>query len=135
MKSITVVSDDKVGLLAEISYVLAKSNINIEALDFDVVGKKAVVTLTVHNAENAKEALNSAGYDVAEENCVTIKLTDKPGEFNRVASLLAHDGINIEKVHMVSKEGKRAILSLVVDNPELATKILNDYLTTSAASY
>jgi hypothetical protein len=135
MKSITVVSDDKVGLLAEISYVLAKSNINIEALDFDVVGKKAVVTLTVQNAENAKEALNSAGYDVAEENCVTIKLTDKPGEFNRVASLLAHDGINIEKVHMVSKEGKRAILSLVVDNPELATKILNDYLTTSAASY
>jgi len=135
MKSITVVSDDKVGLLAEISYVLAKSSINIEALDFDVVGKKAVVTLTVQEAENAKQALNAAGYEVAEENCVTIKLIDKPGEFNRVASLLAHDGINIEKVHMVSKEGKRAILSLVVDNPELATKILNDYLTTSDGRY
>jgi len=135
MKSITVVSDDKVGLLAEISYVLAKSNINIEALDFDVVGKKAIVTLTVQDAENAKDALSAGGYVVAEENCVTIKLIDKPGEFNRIASMLSHDGINIEKVHMISKEGKKAILSIVVDNPELANKILSDYLTSSEGRY
>ena len=131
MKSITVVSDDKVGLLAEISYVLAKSNVNIEALDFDVVGKKAVVSLTVAEPHMAKDALSAAGYQVAEENCIMIRLTDKPGEFNKVASLLAQEGINIEKVHMITREGKKAILSLVVDDAETGTKILRDYLTTS----
>jgi len=131
MKSITVVADDKVGLLAEISYVLAKSNINIESLDFDVVGKKAVVALSVGNPVLAKSALSSAGYQVAEENCIMIKLSDKPGEFNRVASMLSHEGINIEKVHMITREAKRAILSLVVDDAENATRILRDYLTAS----
>lgn len=134
MKSITVVADDKVGLLAEISYVLAKQNVNIEALDFDVVGKKAVVVLTVADSQNAKRALSSSGYEVAEENCVMVRLTDRPGEFNRMASMLSHEGINIEKVHMISREGKKTILSLVVDSPEPAARILRDYLTTSEAS-
>jgi len=134
MRSITVVADDKVGLLAEISYLLAKSNINIEALDFDVVGKKAIVSLTVQEGDNAKAALGKAGYQIADENCLMIKLHDKPGEFNRVAGMLSHEGINIEKVHMITRQGKTAILSLVVDNPEPASKILHDYLAGSESS-
>ena len=135
MKSITVVSDDKVGLLAEISYVLANANINIESMDFDVVGKKAIVSLTVGDAESAKTALTSGGYRVAEENCLFVKLSDKPGEFNRVASTLAHEGINIERVHMITRQGKQVILSLVVDDPEPASRILHDYLTSSESSF
>jgi len=135
MKSLTVVSEDKVGLLADISFILAKSNINIESLDFDVVGKKALVTLTVGDAELAKNALNSSGYEVADDNCLMIKLSDKPGEFNKVASMLAHEGINIEKVHLITREGRRAILSLIVDKPENAARILDDYLATSESSF
>lgn len=131
MKSITIISDDKIGLLAEISYILAKENINIEALDLDVVGKKAVVSLVVENPSGAKEALKSTGYQVAEDNCIMIKLVDRPGEFNRVASVLAHEGIGIEKVHMITKSGKEAILSLFVDNPTSASKVLQEYLATS----
>jgi len=132
MRSITVVSDDKVGLLAEISYVLAKSEINIESMDFDVVGKKAIVSLAVTDSKKAKDALINKGYNVAEDNCVVIKLTDRPGEFNKVANLLAHEGIHIDKVHMLSREGKKTILSLVVDEPGIATSILKDYLTSGS---
>jgi hypothetical protein len=132
MRSITVVSDDKVGLLAEISYVLAKSDINIESMDFDVVGKKAIVSLAVNDGKKAKDALLTKGYNVAEDNCVVIKLTDKPGEFNKVANLLAHEGIHIDKVHMLSREGKKTILSLVVDEPKIASSILKDYLTSGS---
>jgi len=135
MKSLTVVSEDKVGLLADISFILAKSNINIESLDFDVVGKKALVTLTVGDAELAKNALSSSGYEVADDNCLMIKLSDKPGEFNKVASMLAHEGINIEKVHLITREGKRAILSLIVDKPDSATRILDRYLASGESSF
>lgn len=131
MRSITVVSDNKVGLLAEISYILAKSNINIETMDFDIVGKKAIVSLTVADSENAKQVLSSSGYQIGEDNCLFIKLIDKPGEFNRIAGMLSHEGINIERVHMITREGKKTILSLVVDNPEPAAKILGQYLTSS----
>jgi hypothetical protein len=133
MRQITVVSDDKVGLLAEISYALARQDINIEALDFDVVGKKAIVGLVVADSERAKSALAKAGYEVADDNCVMIRLDDRPGEFNRLASMLAQEGINIEKVHMVSRDGKRTILSIVVNRPEPAAKILHDYLASSEA--
>jgi hypothetical protein len=135
MKSLTVVSEDKVGLLADISFILAKSNINIEAIDFDVVGKKALVTLTVADSDLAKNALNSSGYKVTDDNCLMIKLSDKPGEFNKVASMLSHEGINIEKVHLITKEGKRTILSISVDKPESAARILDDYLASGESSF
>jgi hypothetical protein len=131
MKQITVVSEDKVGLLAEISYALAKNDINIEALHFDVVGKKAIVGLVVADSERAKSALGKAGYKVADDNCVMIRLDDKPGEFNRLASMLAQEGIHIGKVNMVSRDGKTTMLSIVVDKPEPAAKILHDYLASS----
>ncbi len=131
MKQITVVSDDKVGLLAEISHALAKKGINIEALDLEVVGRKAVVGLMVADGNAAKAALGAAGYEVADENCVVIRVDDKPGEFNKVASQMAHEGINIEKVHMISREGNRIILSIVVDRPEPALRVLREYLASS----
>ena len=50
MKSLTIVADDRVGLLSDISYVLGKSKINIESISVDVIGNKAVIVLTIKNS-------------------------------------------------------------------------------------
>ena len=132
MKTITIVADDKVGLLADISYILAKANINIEALNVDVVASKAVISLMVKDGEKARQALEASGYKVTEENTVVVKLEDKPGELSKVTKMLAKEKVNIENVLMLSRDGKSTILSVTVDQPAKAQRLLKDYLIKEA---
>lgn len=128
MKTITIVADDRVGLLADISYILGKAKVNIESIGVDVVATKAVITLSIKNADKAKQVLEQNGYKVTETNVLVIKLEDKPGELSRITTMLAQEGINISNVHMLSRDGKTTILALVVDKPRRARKMLADCL-------
>lgn len=135
MTTITIVANDKVGLLADISYILAKAKINIESINVDVVSGKAIITMTLSDAKKGKEVLESAGFKSEDVNAVVVKLDDKPGELNRITKLLSEEGVNIENVHMLSKDGNTTVLSLRVDNPRKAALVLKDNLITKDSVY
>jgi hypothetical protein len=135
MKTVTIVADDKVGLLADISYILAKAKVNIESINVNVVSGKAVIALSLSDAVKGKEVLESSGFSIEEMNAVIIKLEDKPGELNRVTKMLSEEGINIKNVHMLSKDGKTTMLSILVDNPRKAALILKDNLIAKESLY
>ncbi|MBI5223028.1 hypothetical protein HY990_01255 [Candidatus Micrarchaeota archaeon] len=128
MKTITIVADDRVGLVADISYILSKSKLNIESINVDVVAGKAIITLSIADIVKAKEALESSGYKAEEINAVIVKLPDQPGELNNVTALLSKEKINILNLHMLSKDGRFTVLSLNVDKPKRASKLLEKYL-------
>ncbi|MGV8084813.1 MAG: ACT domain-containing protein [Candidatus Bilamarchaeum sp.] len=128
MKTITIVADDRVGLLADISYILSKSKINIESVSVDVLAGKAVVVLILTNFDKAKSVLEASGYKVEEANTIMLKLPDQPGELNRITQILAKEGISIHNVRMISKDGKHTVISLAVDKPKRACTLLKDNL-------
>ncbi len=128
MKSITVIADDRVGLLADISYLLGKTKINIESIGLEVVAGKAVMSLTLKDPEKAKSVLENAGYKVTETNIIVVKLEDQPGELGKITSMMAQEKINIENIHMLSKDSKSTILAITVDKPKRAFKLLEPYL-------
>ncbi|MFH1222182.1 MAG: ACT domain-containing protein [Candidatus Micrarchaeota archaeon] len=135
MRPLTIVADDKVGLLADISYILGKSKINIESISVDVVGGKAVISLTLSDRERGKSILEAANYKVNDLESIVMKLPDKPGELSRITSLLSKEGININNVHMISRDGNKTILSLIVDKPRKAEGLLKEYLVVSEEVY
>lgn len=107
MKSITIVADDKVGLLADISYILGKAKVNIDSLTVDVVAHKAVVVLSVMDSEKGRSVLEASGYKVTEANMVVVKLPDQPGALSDITSVLAKQHVNIENVLTLSRDGRR----------------------------
>ncbi len=135
MKSITIVADDKVGLLADISYVLAKSKINIDTINVDVVGGKAIISLGISDPAKGKQVVEAAGYKVEDPNAVVIKLPDKPGELNRITNMLSKEGVNIQNVHTLTKDSVNTVLSVVVDKPKRAALILQPHLITNESTY
>jgi len=128
MKSITIIENDRVGLLADISYILGKARINIESISVDVIGNKALVRLIVKDAKETKDVLEMNKFHVSEENATILKLPDQPGELSRITSLLAKDKIDIKNVHIISRNGKETILSIVTDKPKKTEVILKDIL-------
>lgn len=128
MQTVTIVSEDRVGLLADISYILAKEKINIESIAVDSVGKTSVIILTVKDGRKTLSVLKKNGFNVMTQKALVIRLEDKPGELHRVARLLADNKIDIKNVYVITKGDGKTIVSLIVDRSKKAAKLLKPYL-------
>lgn len=128
MQAVTIVSEDRLGLLSDISYILGKEKINIESIATYLVGNTAVMTLGVKDAKKTFSVLKKNGFNVVTEKAFILCLEDKPGELHKVAKLLADNKINIKNVHVVTKGDGKAILSIIVDRPKKAAKLLKPHM-------
>jgi hypothetical protein len=128
MKQLTVLVEDKVGSLANLSYLLGRSKINIESISVISVGGKAVVTILVKDTKRAMEILEANGYRCLESDSLVVRLDNKPGELAKMARILADNKINIEQASVVSQDEKTSIYALRVDKPAKAEKVLGAYL-------
>lgn len=132
MKDITVIAPDKVGLLADISYILGKARVNIESIAVTSVGGKAVITVLVKNAQKAGEVLERNGFKVSSGNVIFLKLTDEPGKLSEVAKTLADNKISVGNLNLISRDGAHTIVGVTVDRPRKAKKVLEKYLVENA---
>jgi len=128
MKQITIMVEDKVGLLADISYILGKAKINIDSVSVSKVGDNAIIYLAVKDEKRAKEVLGNNDYRVMASDNLLIKMNDQPGELSKLSKLLADNGINIENIHMLTRDKESAIFSIKVDKTAKAEKLLSPYL-------
>lgn len=129
MKQITLVVDDKVGLLADISFILGKSKVNIEAISVGLVGGKAVINLSVKDYKHAVDVLSANGYKCLESDVLVVKLSNKPGELAKMSKLLVEEGVNIENVTVLSQGGGFSLYGLKVDKMAKAEKALAPFLS------
>lgn len=128
MKQITIVADDKVGLLADISYILGKARVNIESISVEVIGNKGIINLTLKDDKRAAQMLESNGYKVLSAEVLVIKVADEPGELSKVSKMLVDAGINVESLYLLSRHGGYSLDAVKVDNPKKAKKLLENYL-------
>jgi len=128
MKQITVVVADKVGVLAELSYLLGKARVNIEALSAEVQGGKSVINLVVSDDRKAEMILKSNGYHVLAGEMLVVKIKDAPGALSEISKKLQKAKINIESIYLLTRGDGHSLDALMVDKPKKAKKVLSEYL-------
>jgi len=128
MKQITIVAEDKVGVIADISYILGKAHLNIEAISAEVYGGKGVVNLTVKDEAKAARLLSANGYKVLESEIIVVKVKDEPGSLSEISRLLKDAGVNIENLYLLTRGEGVSIDAINVDKPKKAKKVLAKYL-------
>lgn len=128
MKDVTVIAPDKVGLLADISYILGKARVNIESIAVTSVGGKSIITVLVKNSQKAMDVLQRNGFKVSSGNVIFVKLEDKPGRLSEIAKMLADQKISVENLNLISRDGKNTIVGIAVSRPRKAKKVLAEYL-------
>ncbi len=126
LKTITIVVKDKVGLLADISYILGKAGINIEELHADVVGDKAIISMGVKDVKKASDILKNSGFEIANPESIVIKVGK--GHAERVFSMLNLEKVALKNKDILAKDEKEEVLAIAVDKPRKAVKILNEFL-------
>lgn len=99
-KEIVVTAENKVGLMAGMSRILADHGINIEGVAGYEIGNEAKLMFVVSDALRAKEAIEKAGYKKTKENeVIEIELENKPGALKGVTAKLAAEKIDIKYMY------------------------------------
>jgi hypothetical protein len=128
MKQLTIVMDDRVGLLADLSYILGKAKVNIDSISAEIRGGKAVINVLVSDEAKALLVLKANNYHVLSSEMILIKLKDEPGELSKVSQKLQAAKVNIEGLYIVVRGDGYCLDALKVDKAQKARKILGDYL-------
>lgn len=95
-KELVITVANEIGVLADLSRILADNNINIEALSGYAAGGKATIMLLTDNNRHALNALQKERYTSAKEKeVVVIDIVNRPGTLKSITAKLAAEGIDI----------------------------------------
>lgn len=123
-----MVAEDKVGLLADISYILGKARINIDSLSAEVQGNKCLIDLSVKDEARATSLLTSNGYQVLKADVLVVKIKNEPAQMAQFAARLAKEKINTLSMRLITKEGGYDTYALQVDHTAKAKRALAPYM-------
>lgn len=96
VKEITVAVENKIGVLANISRILADHDINIEGVAGYAMDGKANIMVVCDDTLRAGDALKKAGYKgLKESEVIVVDLENKAGALKVLTEKLAAAGIDI----------------------------------------
>ncbi len=122
-----VIANDRVGLLAEVAYLLTKQGIRILSANAELVSGKVVFVFALSNLKAGVNLLNEANFNVQTSDLV-VKLGSQPEEFTKLLARLSDGRVMLKRVSEIIRDAETVLLSLTVDKPKLALTILKDML-------
>ena len=108
-KDLMVTLEDKPGEGARLGEALGNAGVNIEGMTAMVLEGRGIVHLLVEDAGAARAAIEGAGITVEGETEVIVGPpmadtdVDTPGQFGKMARVLADAGINVTLGYMATK--------------------------------
>ncbi len=125
MPRIIVMAKNEVGVIADISRVLADNEINIETISAEALDDKGTITLTADDYDGALRALTEAGFKTVTDDSLLVSLKDEPGALAKMAEKLKQGGVNIQSLHIVDRRGDYTTVALIPDDREKAEALLD----------
>ena len=127
MRKITelfVLLDDKPGSVYELTRVLKKKNINIEAIGLFI----DTARLMVSRPNDARKALQEHGYQAEAREVLSIELPNRQGILMEVTQKLSNAGINIIYLYGTMQAGQKSgLIILEVENMRLALDLFANH--------
>ncbi|MFH1260174.1 MAG: ACT domain-containing protein [Elusimicrobiota bacterium] len=122
---LVVTTDDKPGMLADVTEALAAEKINIEAISAYGDEGEAIFYLIVHDNARALKALKANGWVVAEEEIIVVDVENKAGALHEVASKLKGAEVNLRYCYGTTSErnGPCHFIMKAMDNDKAVTAL------------
>ncbi len=125
-KEIVLRVKSRVGLLFEVSKLLAEKGVSILAVCGIVSGEECTIRLITDDGLRTREALVDKGYRPEEEDAILIELPHKPGILKHVSDALTREDVDIDHIYATALDGSdRCLLVLHTANDEHAIPTLN----------
>ena len=94
-KELQIMTNDMVGMLSEVTSLVAGVGANMEALCAYGMQGKATFLLVTSDNDKVKQAAVKKGWDVAENDVAVTTIADKAGTANEIAKKLKAQNLNL----------------------------------------
>ena len=128
MKRITVIADDRKGLIADLSERLEKDGININAIDAIEEDGTAFIALDVDQYDQALALLRDSEFQAVPDEVVVVRIDDRPGGLAQVSRQLSEADVSIRGMTMLQRQSGWCAVAIATDNNERTREILKDVL-------
>jgi hypothetical protein len=99
-KEIVVTVVNKIGVLADLSQIVADRGVNIGAVAGYALDNKAIIMMATDDNQRAVDALKKAGYkSIREREAVEVELENKAGALKVITAKLAVEDIDIRQIY------------------------------------
>lgn len=126
LNQISVFVENRPGKLQQLTDALAQNNINMRALSLAETSDFGIVRIIVDDVDATSSVLKNDGFVHTITKVLGIAIPDEPGGLNRVLSVLAEAGVNVE--YMYAFLGRiaddQACMICHVQDPEAAVRAL-----------
>ena len=136
---LTIPAENRPGVLARVTSVLAREKINIRATAISSFGDSGFFNLIVDDPAGAQSVLERDGVQVELVEVIAVLIKDIPGGLDALVQFLAARHVNIENAYgFVIESRKNAIFVIEVKEPGPVKELLShsgfETLTSQALS-
>jgi len=128
VKVLTIIEQDRPGLLAEITAVLEQAQIEILDFSAQVIGDTAAIGFQVTHYLAAFRLLSGAGYRVISHEHLLVRLGKHPGALAELSRRLAVAHVDVRGMHIVNQDESAALVALETMDTAKAREVLSDLL-------
>jgi len=124
---LSVFSENKAGMLADVTGKLAEAEIDIEALTIAETAEFGILRFIVDAPKKALAVLKLEGFAASLTPVIALRMDNKPGSLAKIAKTLGDANISIEYLYAcVAREGDSAYVILRVEDTESAEAVLTE---------
>jgi hypothetical protein len=125
---LTIPRENRPGMLAEVSGILAREKINIRAITISSFGERGFFNLLVDDPRLAERALQRDGIPARLQEIIAVLIEDRPGGMDSLVQFLARENVNIENAYgFVLESHRMAVFVLDVADPEKTLRLLRKH--------
>jgi len=128
VNKIFVIANLGANLLAGISEVLGKEDINIESIDFHTFDNMSACSIAVDKYDRAMELLTEASFTVIPEENLVVRLNDVPGALAKIASRFKDADIPIQRLNVILRDENHSIVGITSERMDDARDLVMDEL-------
>lgn len=128
MKQLTILTDNRPGVLADIAERLGSNGINMKSITAETFTDSGIIRILTKDSEGAKNSLAKTPYKVMLSDVLLFAVEDGPGALGKLARRLQKANVNIEHIYHVNTKGGKSILAAKVDRVNEARKELREAL-------
>ncbi|MDP3804426.1 MAG: hypothetical protein Q8Q87_02605 [Candidatus Omnitrophota bacterium] len=132
-EELVITTINKVGLLADISVMLANEGINVEAAVGYEIGRMAKLMLVTNANLKIVDQLKKKRYkSVKEAEVLLIEIENKPGALKVVTTELKANKIDLKHLYVTTSAGGWSRMVVQTSDNETAMAVLNKFAETAA---
>ncbi len=123
---LSVFIENRKGRLGEVLHVLKENDVNIFSISLADTTEYGLLRLIVNDAEKGRDVLIKSGFSAMLTEVFIIKVPHVAGSLQKILTLVADKGVNIEYMYGLSVEAEDASIVMKTNDLAAAREVLKN---------